>query len=158
MRPDPPAWFAMLAADDFGGWLVMDPAWLTALVPLVLAAGGAVSWLISRRDKRKDPLPKQQAELAIAQQALGIVTEAAAFSAAEASGLRERVVKLEADREEDREAREVDRARISRLEGLFARAVSYIETLLRAWGSPKPPQPPAELHELIDPALWDAAP
>jgi hypothetical protein len=142
-------WLVMTLANDdtFGGLNLMDPAWLTALVPLVLAIGGGLSWFISRRDKNKDPLPKQQAELAIAQQALGIVTAAAEFSSAEARALRSRVTKLEGDRDEDR-------TRITRLEGLFARAVTYIEKLLRAWGAPRPPEPPADLHDLIDPALW----
>jgi hypothetical protein len=122
--------------------------WAASLVTLILAVGSGIGWLIRRRDQRKDPLPKREAELVLAEQALGIVKAAAEFSAGEAVTLRGRVTQLEMDRDDLRN-------RMVRIEGLFARALSYIETLLRIWpDAPPPPPPPRELHDLIDSSLW----
>jgi hypothetical protein len=126
----------------------VDPSWLPGLVPLLLALGGGAAWLIRRYDQRKDPLPKREAELVLAEQALGIVKSAAEFSASEAVTLRARVTQLEMDHGDLR-------TRMVRIESLFSRALAYIETLLRAWpDAPPPPPPPRELHNLIDSSLW----
>jgi hypothetical protein len=115
----------------------MDPSWLPGLVPLLLALGGGAAWLIRRYDQRKDPLPKREAELVLAEQALGIVKSAAEFSASEAVTLRARVTQLEMDH------------------GDLRTRMVRIESLLRAWpDAPPPPPPPRELHNLIDSSLW----
>lgn len=120
--------------------------------------GSGIGWLIARHDKKKDPLPKAAAEVALAREALGIVSESA-------QTLKEDLARIKADREEDRTRIDqlekdgvADRARISRLESLLSHAASYIEALLR-WahglrGAPKPPPLPSELHDLVDPHLW----
>lgn len=135
----------------------MDGPTISALVTALGVLGGGVTWLIRRRDKKKDPLPKSAAELAIAQQALDIISDAATFSRKDSENLRARVVQLELDSA-------TDRIRIGRLETLLSHAASYIEALLR-WAHglrsvPRPPALPPELHDLVDPALWitNAAP
>lgn len=143
----------------------MNPSLLTALVSLLVAAGGGIAWLVKRRDANRDPIPKHQAEVALAQSALGVIQASRDTLDADVRRLlidreedRSRIDKLEADRDTDRERIEQHRERISRLESLLGIAAGYIEALLR-WvrnGSP-PPQPPlpSPLHDLIDPSLQD---
>lgn len=130
-----------------------EPQTLGALVTLILGAGSAFGWWLRRRDQKKDPLPKAAAELAVAQQALGIITDAATWAKNDNTDLRSRVAQLEKDRAEDR-------VRITRLETLLSHAAAYIEALLR-WAQIMPTDPerpvpplPDELHELVDPQLW----
>jgi hypothetical protein len=137
------------------------------LVPLVLAAGSGITWWVARRDKNKDPLPKAAAELALAAQALGIVTESAEYVRQDTINLRfdrdqdrVRIARLEADREEDRLRLADADDRMTRLERLLSQAAAYIEALLR-WAQIMPSVPdkpipplPNQLHELVDPELW----
>jgi hypothetical protein len=138
----------------------MEPLSVGGLVTLLSLIGGGAAWLIRRRDSNKDPIPKAAAEMAIAQQALEIITESAAWTRADAVGLRARVAKLEADREEDRARLGDADDRMTRLERLLSQAASYIEALLR-WAQVMPTVPdkpipplPTQLHELVDPELW----
>ena len=130
-------------------WLLAAAAVLTALAPLVM-------WWVKRRDAQHDRIPKAAAEVALAQQALGIVKESRDYLADDVRRLmldrdedRSRIDKLEADRA-------TDRARIGRLEALLGVAAGYIEALL-LWvlTGAKPPHPPLpdDLNDLIDPSL-----
>ena len=129
---------------------------LSAIVGGLTVLGGGIGWLVRRHDARKDTIPKAAAEVALAQQALGIVKESR-------DSLADDVRRLMLDRDEDRSRidkleadRITDRARIGRLEALLGVAAGYIEALLR-WvrTGAKPPHPPLpdDLNDLIDPSL-----
>lgn len=134
----------------------MSPALITALVSAVLALGSGIAWFVKRRDAAKDPIPKHAAELAVAEQALGIIQESR-------DTLNEDVKRLKAESKEDRERLDAQQAQIDGLreamdqvKNLLSHATRYIETLLRwayAGAAPPPPSVPLDLHDLIDPSL-----
>lgn len=134
----------------------MTPALITAIVSLLLAVGSGIAWLVKRRDAAKDPIPKQAAELALAEQALGIIRESR-------DALREDVNRLKGERDEhrtrlDAQQEQIDglRQAMDQVKHLLSHATRYIETLLRwayAGAPPPPPSVPLDLHDLIDPSL-----
>jgi chromosome segregation ATPase len=136
----------------------VSPALITAVVSALLALGSGIAWLVKRRDAAKDPIPKQAAELALAEQALGIIRESR-------DALREDVQRLKEEREEHRSRLDAQQEQINSLRDamdqvkhLLSHATRYIETLLR-WARdgapPPPPSVPRDLIDLIDPALHE---
>lgn len=141
----------------------MSPGWLPALATLVSALAGFVAWYVKHRADAKDPIPKAAAELAVAEQALGLIKESR-------DALREDVIRLKEERVDDRKRLEemqaqVDSLRddnadlhavIDQMRHVLSSATRYIEALLK-WardGSvPPPPTVPPSLVDLIDPHL-----
>lgn len=143
--------------------------WLGSISGILLLMGTAIAWVVKRWDNKKDPLPKTAAEVALAAQALGIIKEAAEFSQ---TTLTRRITELEAGRASDAlRITDLERSRLddrhviedlqrgmAEVRSLLSSAARYIEHLL-TWanslmGQPNPPPLPAELHDIIDPALW----
>lgn len=141
----------------------LTSGWVTAVASLLTVLSGFAAWVVKRRSEAKDPIPKAAAELAVAEQALGLIRESR-------DALRDDVVRLKAERIEDRLRldecqKQVDQLRVdnqglhadlSQIRQVLSAATRYIEVLLR-WvreGShPPQPQLPAVLHELVDPTL-----
>lgn len=141
----------------------MSNATLAALVAVLGTAASLLMWWVGRRDKQKDPISKHAADLALAEQAVGII---ATSRDTLADDVRRISSELAAERARgDSHQRQIDDLRKDneRLHGMvdeirtrLSQAGSYIEALLR-WtrdGSPPPPPPlPSVLHDLIDPSL-----
>ncbi|MER7070980.1 hypothetical protein [Terrabacter sp. NPDC000476] len=137
---------------------------ISIIVGLLTTLGGGVAWLVKRHDAAKDPIPKAAAELAVAEQALGIIKESR-------DALREDVSRLKEERDEhkvrlDAQQEQIDTLRddnatlhatVEQIKHLLSHATRFIETLLRwAKDGAKPPQPtlPHALEDLIDPTLY----
>lgn len=134
-----------------------------AVIGVVLGAGGIGTVIVSHHLRKGDPLTRkevQSAYVADSLEAMGVSRDAAIQDATlardEVARIRERVGKLEEDRD-------TDRRRISRLETLLGAGLRYIETLLRfilAGGQGRVPAPEDELTPHIDPKLhaWASSP
>lgn len=141
----------------------LSPGWLTALATVISALAGFIAWYVKHRADAKDPIPRAAAELAVAEQALGIIKESR-------DALREDVVRMKDERKDDRKRLEemqaqVDSLRddnldlhsvIDQMRHALSNATRYIEALLK-WardGSvPPPPTVPPSLVDMIDPTL-----
>lgn len=158
--------------EDVGGQLI-------AGVVTLLVSGGGVTWWVSRRDRQKDPIPKEKAAVALSESAVTIMqgvtdelrTELARereYRAAEVASLRQDQAQLRRAQEAAREAHEQTRRELedTRTDVRWLRetlgvAAAYIEKLLRwARSESRPPIPPlpSDLRTLIDPSLYDQPP
>lgn len=127
----------------------MNAEVLSTILSALVAIGGGVAWLVRRWDQKKDPIPRTSAELAVAQQALGIIQDSR-------DTLVNDVERLKADREADRARIAALEHRQGKLESLLGRAAAFIEVMLRwahAGSPPPPPVLPPDLYDLIDPSL-----
>lgn len=126
------------------------------LVTLILAGGAAVKWWVGRLDSQKDPIPKDQAAMALSASAVELMQAVASEMRAEVGNLR---VELSGARGkigvlENRVS--ASEGTIEHHERLFGAAMSYIEALLRHIrdGRKQPPPPvPSDIRDLIDPDL-----
>ena len=134
----------------------MDQGAVAALVTLILAIGGGIRWYVGRRDNRKDPVPKESAALAMADQSVTIMGGVLAK-------INEELSRVAAEAKEAKAEAKSALARVSSLEETvetlddsLTDAVRYIEALLRHMrnGSQGPaPTIPERLRGLIDPML-----
>lgn len=134
----------------------MSEGWVAPLVTLILGIGGGIGFILRRRDNRKDPIPKQSAALAQANESVLL-----------AGALRDEMRKDMAElRTEVAAAKEAAKSATKRVESLeetvetlddsLTDAVRFIEALLRhlRTGSMGPaPAIPERLRGLIDPML-----
>lgn len=113
------------------------------LVTVILAAGGGIKWWVGRQDARKDPIPKDQAAVALASSGVSLMQAVADELKAQMADLRHELTDLRSEQ-------------VSMRAHLGA-AVRHIEQLLRAWPKSGPSRPPLpeDLRDLIDPALHD---
>ncbi|HET7399729.1 MAG TPA: hypothetical protein VFJ94_14525 [Intrasporangium sp.] len=141
----------------------MNAGWITALATLITALSGVGVVWVKQRSEAKDPIPKAAAELAVAEQALGLIKESR-------DALREDVVRLKEERTEDRKRMDELQEQVyslrednadlhgvvDQMRHALSLATRYIEALLRwAREGSVPPQPtvPVSLRDLIDPTL-----
>lgn len=133
-----------------------------AIVTFLTTLGGAIAWLVRRRDGQKDPIPKESAAVALANSSVSIMQGIADRLMAEVADLR---AELATERQTNAQDRDELRAQVTELSGdvgnlrsMFGVATGYIERLLR-WSraDSRPPAPPlpAALRDHIDPALHD---
>lgn len=134
-------------------------------VTLILGAGKAVQWWVARRDAGKDPIPKQEAAVALADKGMGIMNELVDELREELRREREERGVLRAEMMTMRQEHAVTIGRLSAteqslamLQSSFTSALRFIERMLR-WardgGTPPPPTVPTDLADLIDPTLHD---
>ena len=128
------------------------------LVTLILAVGGGVKWWVGRKDAQKDPIPKDQAAVALSASAVEVSQAVLTEVRAEMSEMRRELAT-------ERNYRHTLEKRVAAAEGtiehhesMFSAAMGYIESLLRhiraGLAQPAPPVP-RDLTELIDPSLYD---
>lgn len=130
----------------------------SGLVTVILAVGGGVKWWVGRLDSQKDPIPKDQAAVALSTSAVQLMQSVASELRAEVSELRTELAGV-------RGTNRVLETRVGAAEGtiqhhetMFGAAMAYIEALLRHIrdGRDQPPPPvPGDLRDLIDPSLHD---
>jgi len=121
------------------------------LVTLILGTGAGVWRWVDRQDKKKDPIPKDAAAVALAQSGVTLMQ-------AVAKDLETRLTALSGSNQLLEQRVSAAEGTIAHHEHLFTSAMSYIEALLRhiREGRPWPPSPaPADLRDLIDPTLHD---
>jgi hypothetical protein len=136
-----------------------------AIVTVVTAVGTVIAFLVRRRDTQKDPIPKQAAAMALAEQSIGIAAGTMADQQRQITALRGDVEALHAKHElaiERANTLEKDLtnlgSKFATLQATLTAAAGYIESLLRhiRSGLTGPsPKLPADLRELIDPSLHD---
>lgn len=134
----------------------MNEGAVAALVALILGIGGGAWRLIVRRDSQKDPVPKQSAALAMADQSVTIMGGVL-------SKINEELSRVAAEAKEAKAEAKSALSRVASLEETvetlddsLTDAVRYIEALLRHMrnGSHGPaPTIPERLRGLIDPML-----
>lgn len=122
-----------------------------SIVGLLGALGTAYAWVINRRDKNKDPIPKESAAVALS-------ASAVALSQTLLKDLDARMTQMNGRNQilENRVA--AAEQSIEHHERIFGAAMTYIEALLRHIrdGRKRPPPPvPTEIRDLIDPELSD---
>jgi hypothetical protein len=128
------------------------------IVAVILALGGGVKWWVGRQDARKDPIPKDAAAVALSASAVEVMQTVTAEMRAEMSELRAELSGVRGANRATETRLTAAESTIQHHEHLFGAALSYIEALLRHIrdGKPWPPSPaPADLRDLIDPALHD---
>lgn len=156
---------------------ISDLSWLAGVSALLATLGGGVAWLVKRHDSKKDPLPREQAEVAVAAANVGLLSEvnvrlgeesrrqATKLDSMEAEllAVNERAVTAEARADEAQRTAEHNQREIADLQesqgslkALFGSATGFIEELLR-WvhdGMPgAAPALPSNLRAFIDHSL-----
>ena len=113
------------------------------IVAIILAVGGGIQWWVGRQDAKKDPIPKDQAAVALASSGVSLMQEVANELRAQMSDLRHEVTDLRSEQ--------------VRMRANLGAALDFIERVMRAWPKSGPTRPPlpADLRDLIDPALHD---
>lgn len=121
------------------------------IVTVLGTVGTGVAWLLSRRDRKKDPIPKESAAVALAQSGISLMQGVADRINAELLEVRTELSDVRTELSDVR-------SEVRRLTTTLGAAARYIERLLRwAKSESRPPIPalPSELRDLIDPALYD---
>ncbi len=136
--------------------MMSEPELLSSLISAFVALSGVAAWLIRRRDKRKDPILRTSAELAMAKQALNIIQSSRDV-------LVDDVERLKTDSTEHRASIVALEAQVNsqtvaldHFRTMLTQASGFIEVMLRwarAGSPPPPPVLPVDLYELIDPVL-----
>lgn len=114
------------------------------VVAFMGAVGAGIAWLVRRRDSKKDPIPKESAAVALANQSVSLMQGVANEIRTDLATVRNEVGEL--------------RDEVEGLRTTLSAAARYIERLLRwAKSESRPPLPPLPnaLHDLIDPSLHD---
>jgi hypothetical protein len=128
------------------------------LVTLILAIGGGLKWWIGRQDAKKDPIPKDQAAVALSTSAVSLAHAMLDEVRAEMSNLRNELAGVRGGARITESRLSAAESTIAHHESMFGAAMSYIEALLRhirdGREQPTPPVP-SELRDLIDPSLHD---
>lgn len=128
------------------------------LVTLILAIGGGVRWWVGRQDAAKDPIPKDQAAVALSTSAVTLAQAMIDDVRAEMSNLRNELAGVRGGARVTESRLSAAEQTIQHHETMFGAAMSYIEALLRhirdGRSQPTPPVP-GELRDLIDPSLHD---
>jgi len=128
------------------------------LVALILAIGGGLKWWIGRGDAKKDPIPKDQAAVALSATAVEVSQAVLTQVRSEMSEVRDELATERRNRHGLEERVAAAEGTIRHHESMFGAAMSYIEALLRhirdGRMEPAPPVP-RDLRDLIDPSLHD---
>lgn len=136
---------------DFGGLA-------TGVVSLLTVIGGGIAFLVRRRDNAKDPIPKQSATLALADQSVKIAGSVLAEIRQELTDVRSKIREFEtaAEKQNKRVASLEDS--VETLDTALSVAVGYIGRLIAyIRGGADGPEPtiPPQLRDLVDPLLRD---
>ena len=128
------------------------------LVAIILGFGGAIKWWVGRQDAAKDPIPKDQAAVALSTSAVSLAQAMIDEVRAEMSNLRNELAGVRGGARITESRLTAAESTIQHHETMFGAAMSYIEALLRhirdGREQPTPPVP-SELRDLIDPSLHD---
>lgn len=113
------------------------------IVAIILAVGGGIQWWVGRQDAKKDPIPKDQAAVALASSGVSLMQAVADELKAQMADLRHELTDLRVEQTQMRATQRM--------------SLQFIELLLRAWPKDGPTRPPLpeDLRDLIDPALHD---
>ena len=139
------------------------PATITAIVSALAVIGPGIAWWVKRRDSRKDPIPKSQAAVALADSAVGLANETLAMVAAQLVDVKQRV---DEQGTRIRELENADRAKsgeIARLTQLVAALKVEKDQIVAHWrelwqwvvagAPPPPPTPPDHLRDVLGPDI-----
>jgi hypothetical protein len=136
-----------------------------AAVTLILAAASGIGYLLRRRDNQKDPIPKESAAVALANQSVAIMMGVATRLTTEVEQVKAQLAAVKAESERTKAMQDAQvhslEASVETLDESLSAAIRFIEQLMRHTMSggrePKPAIPP-QLHDLIDPMLrrWGA--
>lgn len=143
--------------------MLHDPGVLTALTGLLVTLGGGAAWLIRRHDSKKDPLPRAQAEVAVAAGNLGLLSEVNLRLAEESRRVSAELVDVRTQLREvvsraahnDRQIADLQVAH-GQIKALFGSATGFIEELLRWLHAGMPgdrPELPSSLRAFVDETL-----
>lgn len=128
------------------------------LVALILAIGGGIKWWVGRKDAQKDPIPKDQAAVALSASAVDVMRSVADQMRSEMSDLRTELAGVRGGARATESRLSAAEETIRHHETLFGAAMGYIEALLRhirdGRDQPAPPVP-SDLSDLIDPTLHE---
>src|SRR5690348_12092132 len=128
------------------------------LVTLILATGGGLKWWVGRQDAAKDPIPKDQAAVALSTSAVTLAQSLIGEIRAELIDVRTELSAVRGGARITESRLSAAESTIQHHETMFGAAMSYIEALLRhirdGRSQPTPPVP-GELRDLIDPSLHD---
>lgn len=128
------------------------------IVTLILAIGGGIKWWVGRMDARKDPIPKDQAAVALSASAVEVANAVLAQVRAEMAEVRAELATERRNRHGLEGRVGSAEETIRHHESMFSAAMGYIEALLRhiRAGLPTPAPPvPGDLTDLIDPSLYE---
>lgn len=135
-----------------------DAGMLTALVSALVTLGGGVAWYVRRRDTAKDPIPKQVAAVALADQSVSMMRDVANEVRSDMANLRAELVTLRKENERNATRMQSLEASVETLDSALTAAIGYIEHLIRYMrGGAHGPEPvvPERLRDLIDPMLHE---
>ena len=143
----------------------MNAASLTQVVGFLVALGGLsglIMFFVSRWDKKRDPVSKAEAEVALAAKALGLAEGINDRLVAEVGRLDDKIEAMEArhatERQEDQARHAAEREQfLTKIAGLERRMAGVIEDrdaivqyffVFRAWvaNGQRPPAPPVPEH------------
>lgn len=136
-----------------------DTGLIGGIVTLLGVVGSGIAWIYNRRDKAKDPIPKQSAAILLADQSVTIAQKMLGDLSADVTSVRREIADVKRDASHTKARLSATEHTLELLEQKLQAAVHYIEDVWRrarvgAW--PLPPVP-AELRDLIDPDLHDWA-
>lgn len=156
---------------------VLSPGWLTAISTLFITLGGGIAWLVRRHDNKKDPLPREQAEVAVAAANVGLLSQVNLRLGEDHKRLSEELegMRLRHKQEMEQVRTELGEVRKralrndgqiadlqeshGRMKVLFSSATDFIEELLRwmheGMSGTRPPLP-ANLRQFVDETLHEA--
>lgn len=134
----------------------MSEGLIGGLVSLLIAAGAGVGFLIRRRDNSKDPIPKQSAAVALANQSVTMMASVAAEIRNDVANVRSELAEVRIESDTNKRRVSSLETTVETLDESLSAAIHFIEQLIRYMRSgAHGPEPavPVELHELIDPML-----
>lgn len=120
----------------------MNPGEIAALVSSIAALAGAGAFYVGRHDKKKDPLPKEAAEVAIAKDALGVVKASHDTLVADVKRLNERIDDVEGEAHTLREEVQMLRREVQSIRSAWAMWFKDLENrwvVHRQQDAPPPP-------------------